>query len=274
MEAILTFLRKISTFVVFLLLEIAAFLMIINQGTFQSSAFHRTAISVTSTFYTQISNLTEYLSLKEDNDNLAYKNSELQRKLSNLEDFIARKNYETTLYEDTIIKIIPAKIVNQTIDKINNYLIINKGAKDGITENMGVISSQGVVGVVQSVSENYSVVISILSSKQKISGKLKKENYLCSVFWNGNSPHTGSVKDIPEHITVAVGDTIVTSGYSSIFPEGIMIGTVKNVSLNASTAWNDLSIEYATTFMSMRYVSVIVSSHFEELLNIENLLQQ
>ena len=105
------------------------------------------------------------------------------------------------------------------------------------------------------------------------SGKFKKTGYLCSVFWDGTSPHTGSVINIPEHIIAAVGDTIVTSGYSSIFPESIMIGTVKEVSLNTSTAWNDLTIDYATNFMSIRYVNVIVNSHFEELLNIEKTIK-
>jgi len=248
--------------------------MIINQGTFQSSAFHSATVSVTSAFYTEISNITDYFSLNADNKNLAAKNAELQRKVSNLEDFIARKNYEATLYEDTIIKVVPAKVVSHTVDKINNYMIINKGAKDGITENMGVINTEGVVGVVQSVSENYAVVISVLSSKLKISGKFKKTGYLCSVFWDGVSPYTGSVINIPEHITAAVGDTIVTSGYSSIFPEGVMIGTVKKVSLNPSTAWNDLTIAYATNFMSIRYVNVIVNSHFEELLNLEKTLKK
>ena len=248
--------------------------MIINQGTFQNSVFHNATTNVASVFYTQISNIADYFSLNKDNKNLAAKNAELQRKVSNLEDFIARKNYESTLYEDTILKVIPAKVVNHTVDKINNYMIINKGRKDGITENMSVINTEGVVGVVQSVSENYAVVISILSSKLKISGKFKKTGYLCSVFWNGISPYTGSVINIPEHITAAVGDTIVTSGYSSIFPENIMIGTVKNVSLNTSTAWNDLTIEYATNFMSIRYVNVIVNSHFEELLNLEKSLKR
>jgi len=248
--------------------------MIINQGTFQSSVFHSATLNITSAFYKQIGNITDYFSLNADNKDLAEKNAELQRKVSNLEDYIERKNYEKTLYADTIIKIIPAKVVTQTIDKINNYLIINKGKKDGITENMGVINTDGVVGVVQSVSENYAVVISVLSSKLKISGKLKNASYLCSVFWNGISPYTGSVINIPEHITAEVGDTILTSGYSSVFPENIMIGTVKKISLNKSTAWNDLTIEYATNFISIRYVSVIVNSHFNELLNIEKTIEQ
>jgi len=274
METLLTFLRKISTFVVFLLLEIVAFLMIINQGTFQNSAFHNATTNVASVFYTQISNITDYFSLNRDNKNLAEKNAELQRKVSNLENFITRKNYESILCEDTILKIVPAKVVNHTVDKINNYLIINKGAKDGITENMAVINTEGIVGVIQSVSENYSVVISILSSTLRISGKFKKTDYLCAVFWDGFSHCTGRASNIPEHIPTAVGDTIVTSGYSSIFPENIMIGTVKKVSLNPSTAWNDLTIEYATDFMSIRYVSVIVNSNFDELLNLEKSLEQ
>jgi len=248
--------------------------MIINQGTFQSSIFHNITLNVTSVFYKQIDNIADYFSLDADNRDLVEKNTELQRKISNLENFISKKNYEMTFYEDTVIKIIPAKVVTQTVDKINNYLIINKGAKDGIKENMGVINTEGVVGVVESVSENYAVVISVLSSKLKISSKLKRANYICSVFWDGISPKTGSVIKIPEHITAAVGDTIITSGYSSIFPENIMIGTVKKISLNPSTAWNDLTIEYTTDFMSIRYVNVIVNPHFEELLDIEKHLNK
>ena len=248
--------------------------MIINMGTFQSSIFQRTVLNITSVFYEKIDNVTNYFSLKKINEDLSEKNSILQQRVSNLEDFIARKNYESTLYEDTIVKIMPAKVVNQTIDKINNYLIINKGIKDGVQENMGIISTEGVVGVVQSVSTNYAEVISILNSKLNISGKLKKSGYLCSVFWSGNSPYTGSVINIPEHITVEVGDTVVTSGYSSIFPENIVIGTVKSVSLNPSTAWNDLQIKYAVDFTTLHYVNIVVGSHFDELLNIEKSLKQ
>ena len=269
MDALLKFFRRISMFLVFLILETIAFLMIVNHGTFQKSIFQNTILDVTSVFYEQISSVTDYFSLKNVNDDLAKKNADLQRRVNNLEDFISRKGYEATLYEDTIIKIIPAKVINQTVDKINNCLIINKGLNDGVRENMGVINTEGVVGVVQSVSSNYAVVISILSSKLKISGKFKKSGYLCSVSWDGNSPYTGSVIDIPEHIMVEIGDTIITSGYSSIFPENIVIGTVKSVSPNPSTAWNDLKINYATDFMAIRYVNVIVGAYNDELLELD-----
>jgi len=268
-DALLKFFRRISMFLVFLILETIAFLMIVNHGTFQKSIFQNTILDVTSVFYEQISSVTDYFSLKNVNDDLAKKNADLQRRVNNLEDFISRKGYEATLYEDTIIKIIPAKVINQTVDKINNCLIINKGLNDGVRENMGVINTEGVVGVVQSVSSNYAVVISILSSKLKISGKFKKSGYLCSVSWDGNSPYTGSVIDIPEHIMVEIGDTIITSGYSSIFPENIVIGTVKSVSPNPSTAWNDLKINYATDFMAIRYVNVIVGAYNDELLELD-----
>jgi rod shape-determining protein MreC len=273
-DALLKFLRRISTFLVFFILETVAFLIIVNHGVFQKSVFQNIVLEATSIFYVKISNVTDYFSLKEINEDLAQKNAYLQHRISNLEDFIAEKNYQSAISGDTIVKIIPAKVINQTVDKINNYMIINKGRNDGIKENMGVTNTDGVVGVVQSVSANYAVVISILNSKQKISGRFKKTGYLCSVFWDGNSPYTGSVINIPEHITAAVGDTILTSGYSSIFPEGIMIGTVKKVSLNTSTAWNDLEIKYAIDFMSIRYVNVIVGAYHNELFDIQkNILQ-
>jgi rod shape-determining protein MreC len=264
MEALIKFIRRISTFLIFLILEIVAFIIIVNHGVIQKSVVQNSVSNFTSFLYARISNVTDYFSLKDINEDLAKKNADLQRRVSNLEDIISRENYQSTLYEDTIAKIIPAKVINQSIDKINNYLIINKGKKDGVAEGMGVINTEGVVGVVQSVSSNYAVVISILSSKLKISGKFKKSGYLCSVFWNGKSPYTGNVSDIPEHITATAGDTILTSGYSSIFPENIMIGKVKVVSLNASTAWNDLEIEYATDFMSILYVNVSVGARQNE----------
>ncbi|MDR0829708.1 MAG: rod shape-determining protein MreC [Prevotellaceae bacterium] len=265
MNSFFKFFQRFSTFLIFLLLETVAFVVIVNHSVFQKSFFAKTMINVSSAFYAEVNNAAAYFALKGKNDDLAQKNAILEEKINTLENFIERKNYETLLAQDSEFEVLPAKIVSKSVDKINNYLIINKGQKDGIIKNMGVVNADGVVGVVETVSENYSVVLSMLSSDLNVSGKFKKNNYLCSVFWNGFSANRGSASNIPEHCQAAVGDTIVTSGFSSIFPPNIMIGVVKKVSRNAKTAWNDLEIDYSTNFVTVSYVNVMIGKNHDEL---------
>ncbi|MDR1543976.1 MAG: rod shape-determining protein MreC [Prevotellaceae bacterium] len=267
------FFQKYSTFLIFLLLESVAFALIANQSVFQKSLFAKSVIEVTASFYNTTNNITQYFWLKNDNKKLSAENAELQRKVKVLEKFIAQKNYENTLDGDSVLIIIPVKIVYKTVDKINNYMIINKGRKDGIRKDMSVVSANSVVGVVQTVSDNYAVVISVLSQKLKISGKLQKADYLCSIFWNGQSPRKCNIENIPDHVAAAVGDTIVTSGYSSIFPENVVVGTIKKITLNPSTAWNNIEIEYATDFMTVSFVNVVANARHNELNSLQQSLE-
>jgi rod shape-determining protein MreC len=273
MNSFIKFFNRFSTFFLFLLLEITAFAFVVNQSVFQKSFFAKTMINATAAFYEQTNNAAAYFLLRKKNDNLSAENAALKEKINALENFIESKNYENLLPQDSAFKILPAKIVSKSVDKINNYLIINKGKKDGVIENMGVVNFRGVVGIVQTVSENYSVALSLLSADLNISGKFKKNNYLCSVFWNGLSAKKGSAQNIPEHCQAAVGDTIITSGFSSIFPENIMIGVVKKVSRNPKTAWNDLEIDYSTDFVTANYVNVLVGKNHDELMKLTEVMQ-
>ncbi|MDR2684700.1 MAG: rod shape-determining protein MreC, partial [Prevotellaceae bacterium] len=199
------------------MLEIAAFVSIVKNGVFQQSCFANAFITVSAVLYDGFDEITEYFLLKNTNTKLVEKNAFLEKKVINLENFILQKNYENSLKNDSDFEVLHAKVVEQTVDKVNNHLIINKGRKDGVMANMGVIGAEGVVGVVQKVTENYSVVVSALSTSLKISGKFKKNNYQCSVSWSGSSPGDGIIYNIPNHIPAQKGDIIITSGNSSIF---------------------------------------------------------
>lgn len=274
METFLKFLSKYYALLLFVLLEAVSALIIFNGSVFQKSFFSRLSTETASFFYSKTNNIFDYFHLRDVNESLSEQNTFLQQKIKHLESLIEQDSISSNVPSDTLLRFIPAKIVSKSVDKINNYLIIDKGKKDGISEEMGVISSNGVVGVVQNVSDNFAVVISVLSTKLKISGKLQNSNYLCSVIWNGFSPFSGMVYNIPEHIKAKIDDKIVTSGYSSIFPENMEIGTIKKITLNATTAWNDYKIQYSTNFMTVSYVSVVAFSQKDELSQIKKTISE
>lgn len=272
MEALLRFLSRFSNFFIFLLLEVGAFLLIIYNNNFQRSVVAQQTLQFTSNWHSTVNNITDYFSLSHTNKDLSAQNALLQQQVITLES--ALESYQlstdsTPLPIDTLIRIIPAKVVYSTTNLLHNYLVINLGSKAGIAPNMGVIDSHGVVGVVQNVSDHFSVIISALSTKLQISGKLKKQQHLCPVYWDGFSPYRGKVDNIPTHVTAELGDSIVTSGYSAIFPENILIGVITKIDNNTITAWNNLEIKYAVDFSSVNFVNVIAYKHQKEQQQIE-----
>jgi rod shape-determining protein MreC len=157
---------------------------------------------------------------------------------------------------------------------LQNYIIIDKGSAHGVEEDMGVFASQGVVGVVQRVSENYAVVLPIINLEQVISAKLKSNNQLGSVKWTGKSPLMAKLYEIPSHVNVVAGDTVVTSGFSAIFPEGIMMGVVDKASHIENTLYCDVDVRLSVDFQSLSYVTVSAFANKNELLNLQSELEK
>jgi rod shape-determining protein MreC len=164
-----------------------------------------------------------------------------------------------------------ARIINNSVNRQYNYITLNRGKNHGIRPEMAVISSQGIVGMVYSASGNFSTVISVLNRDFRLSAKIKKNNYFGSLSWDGNNPRTAILSEIPYHVNIQKGDTIVTSGYSTIFPEGILVGTVTSFEVEESNFFR-IEVELSVDFNQLNWVYVIRNLLEEEQNHLEETL--
>ena len=256
---------KYNFFILFLILECFCTFLIVSHNNFQRSSFLNSSNRLEGSVHSFVNSITEYLKLRDANDALVRKNAELMSKQPNA--FYFDSAYHVQVYDSLRhqqYEYITAKVVNSTINGRNNYITLNKGRLQGILPEMGLISTDGVVGIVKDVSEHFSTAMSLLHKDSKISGKLKKANHIGSIVWDTKDASTASFEDIPKNAPVHIGDTIVTSTFSSIFPEGILIGTVKSVDLKAGSSFYDIKVNLSTNFYSLNYVYVVVNKYANE----------
>ncbi|MFA8298694.1 MAG: rod shape-determining protein MreC [Hyphomicrobiales bacterium] len=269
MRNILLFFIRFRFFFFFVILEIVAFAFFVNFNKYQNSVATNTAAEVSGSVNGVITNATDYLDLKSVNDILSLENAKLRT-----ENSLFEKAINDTLpiaKKDTIYKYIAAKVSNISVNKQYNYMIIDKGLNDSITTDMGVISSNGIVGVIVGVSKNYSTVMLAIHRNSLISARIKKNNQLAAIEWQGNDYRVGVLKDIPFHIQLSKGDTIITSGNSFVFPPDINIGVVKDYKIETGEKLNRADIEFSTDFNSLQHVYIVQNRGKEEQ---ESLLDQ
>jgi rod shape-determining protein MreC len=260
MRSLFAFLWKYQFTVVFLILEGIALSLLFNSYAYHRSMLFNAVGSVTGNIYQISANITGYFELGEENEQLLDENRKLRNELLGI---FRQSDTSSTLY-DSLFEFIPARVISNSTDNRNNFLLINKGSKDSIREEMGVISPRGVAGIVVGVSENYACVMSVLHKNSRISAKIKKSNQLVNVIWQGIDYRHGTVTDIPSHILLSPGDTIVTSGFSLVFPEGIDIGTVKGQEKPPDKALGNAEMAFSTDFNNLLYVYVIRNRHKKE----------
>ncbi len=257
------FIIKHHFVILFILLEVISILLLANSQRFHRNRMVNTTNDVVGKIYEWNSEIGYYFSLNSTNEQLAEENAMLRQKLSIMYDT------STCTYNisegDTLYKYIPAQVVNNSINQANNYIIINKGAVDGIERDMSVISSEGIVGVVTDVSRHYASIMSLLHSKSLVGVRIKESQELASLKWGTNNYRYGMVEDIPTHIVLNTGDTILTSSHSYIFPEDLMVGTIEEFYPTAVDALNKAKIRFATDFATLRHVYVIKNLHKPEL---------
>lgn len=261
------FLINYYAFFIFLFLEIICFILIINNNNYQGSSVINSANDISGNIYTTVSNLNSYLHLREINDSLVRENS----RLKNLTTFIPKDSSQSNLFiRDTNLRFIPARVVNNSVIYRNNYLTLNKGRESGIHKNMGVICSSGIVGIVKDVSEHFCTVISLLHKDIRISAKINKSNEFGSLVWNGTNPFAATLIDIPTHIRINKGDLISTTGFSSIFPEGVPIGHVESFGLKKGEDFLSINVNLSTDFSRLSNVYIIDNALASEKLMLEN----
>ncbi len=248
--------RKYNVFIVFLLLQGFSLYLLINNNSYQREAVVSTSNEVVGRIYVAYSEVSDYLKLGMTNRLLAEENARLRAGDSSS---FYRMSILKTAVNDTVYKqqyeYITARVINNSVSKVNNYLTLDAGSLKGIKPDMPVISSNGVVGVVKDVSPHFSTVMSALNSNTRISAKFTKNNYFGSAMWLGGSPQIGVLNDIPSHAPVSKGDTVVTTSYSK-YPAGIMVGQVYEVG-QKGVSFKDLKIKFSTDFQNLSYVYVI-----------------
>ncbi len=257
------FIIKHHFVILFILLEVISFLLLANSQRFHRNRMVNATNDVVGKIYEWGSGVGNYFRLKGVNKQLADENAMLRMQLSVVFDTTAC-TYGIS-QGDTLYKYIPAQVVNNSTNQVNNYIIINKGAVDGIERDMSVVSSDGIVGVITDVSRHYATVMSLLHSKSLVGVRIKESQELASLKWETNNYRYGMGEDIPTHILLRKGDTILTSSHSFIFPPDLMVGTVEEFYPTAVDALNQAKVRFATDFATLRQVYVIKDLHKPEI---------
>lgn len=271
MHNLLNFLVKNSYWFLFVLLEVISFYFIFSENSYQRSVFLNSSNEVSGKIYAYTSGITSYFGLKDENVSLLEYNGELQNKIDFLENKIfelTQDSLKTQAYLDTIYEheneYIAARVLNNSVAKLHNFITIDRGLKDGIKEGMGVISEAGIVGEVRAVSQNFAVVQSLLNADSKYSSTVLRSNAFSPLVWKIGDPRFVQLREYPAYEIVAVGDTVITSGHSDTFPRGILVGTVYKFEAVEGQNHNDITIKLSTDFLTLKNVLVVKRNHLEE----------
>lgn len=268
MRTLLRFFQKYSNLFLFLFLEIIAVSLIVQNSSYQRSRLISVNRQVTGSIFSKVDGAREYFSLKEANEILVKENTELRNRLDLISSGLDSAAVTTTLMGEHRYFFVQSRIVRNSSYNQYNYLTINKGKKHGIFSDMGVVSDQGLVGIILESSASFATVIPVINRDFRLSAKIKSNNYAGILQWDGISPRFAILSEIPFHVDLMEGDTILTSGFSSIFPEGIEVGRIESFSLEKGNFY-DIRVELFTNFQQLVHVNVIRNHRREEQLNLE-----
>jgi len=272
------FLVRYYLFFFFLLLEGFCFYLIYQNSKYHQAAFVNMANSANGKVYQTISDVTEYFYLRQMADSLVAENASLHAMLkesTNDKTVTTQKQTDTISNKlEQVYTYIPAKVIHNTVNLSANYMYINRGKKQGITTQMGVISPGGIVGQVVNVTDNYAAVMSLLNKNFKVSAKLRNSNYFGTLSWEGKNTTLAKLREIPKHVKIHEGDTIVTSGYSELFPENVMIGRVKHVKAEPEENFLDIDVILSTNMNNLSYVYVVNNLKRNEFIVLDSVVKK
>ncbi len=280
MRNLINFLIKYSVVFLFVFLQVVSVVLIVQNRGYQRSVFLSSSNSAVSSLLQLSNSVTEFFGLGYVNKELAEENTLLKNEVSNLQaqlfsfEEAAYRTDSSSIAPDLNYEYISAKVIANSTNKVQNYITINKGAKDGIGPDMGVVNKDGVVGIIKTVSENFATVIPILNPMLQVSAKFKRTNYNGPLLWKGGDYRHASLEDIARHVEVQQGDTIVTSGLTTVFPDGVMIGVIDEYSLDDSSPYFDIRVELAVNFRTLSYVNVIHYFNYSEQKELEKTTQK
>lgn len=253
------FIVKYQAFFLFILLQIFCSWLIIRNNRYQNAAFFNSSNKVAGTILNLNQNVTSYFDLRQVNNQLLNENAQLQSELARLKNRLVQQNQQRRGSQQKInnYTFTTAKVVNNSTRRAANYLTIDKGTEDDIKPGMAVIGNEGIVGKVKASSTNFSTVTSILHPDVLTSCVLKKSNTVCTAKWDGRNPGSAQVLYVPRHVPVAVGDTVVTSGFNAVFPADIPVGVISYVDIKGESTFYDIEINFSTQFEQLSYVFVV-----------------
>lgn len=260
MYQLIQFISRQRAFILFAILEVLSLWFFYSYNNYPNAIFFNTTNYYAAKALETSNSITEYSNLRDVNKDLATENSRLNQLVSKLQAQQLDKsiiNYKADSAVASRFKFVVAKVQNLTTTQFNNYITIDKGSADGLAPGMGVISSTGVVGKIKSCSEHISIVISILHSEYSVSAKLKRNNEIGSVKWDGVNPDVVEMTEVSRYKAVKIKDTVVTSDFNYVFPPNITIGYVKKVGVKADQTFHDIEVQLATNFHTLAYVYVI-----------------
>lgn len=260
MRNLAVFLVRHYFFLFFLFLEILSLYFLVQRNYFQHTSSVSAANWFTGSIYQARTDISEYLDLKEQNKMLSDKLAEqLTQQNSSWMLYASRgKIFTDTIYKQRY-EYLSAEVIDNTVTLRNNYIILNRGKLQGVLPDMGVVSAQGVVGIVREVSDNYCVVMSILHSDTKISASIKKDGSFGKLTWDGKSYQYATLADLPDYSKFANGDTLISSGLGDAFPEGVPVGTVKTYEFKPGEKTYSVEVKLATDFRKLRHVFIVKS---------------
>tara|TARA_R100001369_G_C3315157_1_gene167979 strand:- start:953 stop:1780 length:828 start_codon:yes stop_codon:yes gene_type:complete len=269
MQQIIFFFIRNKNFLLFGLLFLFSIYLTVQTHTYHNGKYVSSANFFSGNVFSAKSNVTGYFGLEDENKRLIEENIHLRKQLENIKSTTNQSTLDSTLLPSGY-NFRSARIINNTYSKSKNYLTLKKGKKDSIKIDMGVISSKGIIGIVNATSENFSTVQSILNTNSQINARLKESNHFGTLKWDTKDPNRVQLIDIPRLAPVTVGDTIITGGKSTIFPEGILIGTIEKFSLDQAANYYNLQIKLFNDMTSLKHVYIIENTNKEEILQLEN----
>ena len=270
MRNLLIFITKYNAFFLFIIFEISSLIIYIKFNSFQKASFINSTNKITGTLYAQVDELYSYLSLRETNDSLAKENARLrgQLKASFYIDSVNKKEVKDTIYKQQYTYV-EAKVINNSTNRSNNYITINRGSLQGVGKGMGVICSSGIVGKVVFVGPHMSIVQSLLHKDSRFSAMLSKNKEIGYIEWSDDlDPHKGFLKDVSNNAQPHVGEEVVTSEFS-LFPAGIPIGKVSNLRTKNSGFALNMEVKLAVDYGKLQYVNVVINKFAEEQAGLE-----
>ncbi len=280
MRNLLDFFLKYYNWFLFIFLEVISFGLLFRFNNYQGSVYFTSANRLVGTVYEIANTVTSYFHLKSVNEELVDRNIYLEQQVTALRDALLKATSDTLGVDnirDSVLEgytIWNADVINNSIKRTDNYITLNKGEQDGIHSEMGVIDGNGVVGIVYMTASHYSVVIPVLNSKSNISCKIKNSDYFGYLKWDGEDSRYAYLMDLPRHSVCEKGDTIVTSGFTSIFPPGIMVGTIENIADSHDGLSYLLKVKLSTDYGKLNGVRVIARNDVEEQKELEQKIEK
>lgn len=277
MRNLLNFLLKYNYWFLFILLEVICFVLLFRFNNYQQSVYFTSANVVTDKVYEVSGSVSSYFHLKSVNEDLLDRNMLLEQQIANLENALRERQVDSVIVnsirnlDNKDYQIFKAHVIRNSLNQADNYITLDKGSSSGIRPEMGVVDGNGVVGIVYKTSPNYSLVISVLNSKSSISCKIVGSEYFGYLKWEHGDSRYAYLKDLPRHAEFNLGDTVVTSGYSTVFPAGVMVGTVDDMSDSNDGLSYLLKIKLATDFGKLGDVRVIARTGQMEQQELENM---